>query len=244
MNPIKRILRSLIRETDLGVLDYFRFSASSDVHGGPFNNQPYRQALFHALMQQFKPSVIVETGTYRGTTTEFMSNVGVPVFTAEYNPRNFGFARTRLRGRRNVTIQCGDSRAALRSWLDGPLRAISGQTIFFYLDAHWYADLPLGEELSIIFDRCPNALVMIDDFQVPYDSGYGYDKDGPGEPLTPEYIAPAIAANNLCVHYPSTPSSMEGGWRSGCVVLAKNDAHCSVLASLPLLRTIELVTAS
>ncbi len=238
LRAIKRALRPLIGESNLGALDFVRFPDQRDSFGGPFNNQPYRQALFRALMERFKAAAIVETGTYRGTTTEFMARIGVAVFTVEYEPRNFGFARKRLRHQRNVTVQCGDSRTVLRSWLTGPLRAISAQTIFFYLDAHWYADLPLAGELDVIFDSCPNALVMIDDFQVPFDNGYGYD-DGPGEPLVTEYIRPAVERNNLCAYYPSTPSSKEGGWRRGCIVLAKKESHCQALSTLPLLRTME-----
>src|SRR5216683_8159337 len=34
-------------------------------------------------------------------------------------------------------------------------------------------DLPLAEEIDIVFSRCPLAVVMVDDFQVPSDAGYG-----------------------------------------------------------------------
>jgi hypothetical protein len=29
-----------------------------------------------------------------------------------------------------------------------------------------------------VFDACPNAIVMVDDFQVLFDAGYGYDDYG------------------------------------------------------------------
>jgi hypothetical protein len=66
---------------------------------------------------------------------------------------------------------------------------------------------------------------MIDDFQVPFDPGYGYDDYGPGKALTFEYIAPAIAENGLCALYPATPSGEEDGMRRGCIILGKEEAH-------------------
>jgi hypothetical protein len=55
--------------------------------------------------------------------------------------------------------------------------------VFFHLDAHWEGDLPLQEEIEIILGRFPNFLIMIDDFRVPGDSGYGFDDYGRGKML-------------------------------------------------------------
>ena len=77
---------------------------------------------------------------------------------------------------------------------------------------------------------------MVDDFQVPFDAGYGYDDYGSGRVLTADYIEPIVAAHGLRVLYPSTPSVHETGERRGCVVLAKNTAFAVEPNSLPLLR--------
>ena len=114
--------------------------------------------------------------------------------------------------------------------LDEPLRSVTGSTLFFYLDAHWNADLPLAEELEIVFARCPAAVVMVDDFQVPDDPGYGYDDYGPGKTLTPDYIAPMVASHDLAAFYPATPATEESGERRGCVVLARDDVHGAALS--------------
>jgi len=133
------------------------------------------------------------------------------------------------------------------------LQALAGHTLFFYLDAHGHVfddDLPLAEELDIVFRRCPLAVVMIDDFAVPNDAGYGYDDYGPGRALVFDYIRPAIAVHQLQAFFPSTPSVVDypstpmaaaglvvpGRLRRGCVVLAKEARHAPVLASIPLLR--------
>jgi len=135
-----------------------------------------------------------------------------------------------------VNLLRDDSRDGLRKLFRGWLRERASQTVFFYLDAHWNEDLPLAEELEIVFRNCPAAVVMIDDFQVPGDPEYAFDDYGPGKALTPEYLSASVAAHELATYYPSRPASEEGGSRRGCVVLAKAEIHGVSLSSLPLLR--------
>ena len=239
---------AIIRQTT-GMIDYLRFP-DRGAGWGPFNGQTARQALFVDIVAKTRPQTIVETGTFLGVTTELMSQTGLPVFSIESHARTCGFARARLWRARNVKLLHADSRAGLHRLFDGPLRPISGLTVFFYLDAHWNDDLPLAEEIDIIFSRCPRAIVMIDDFEVPGDAGYGFDDYGPGKALVSSYIRPAISAHQLQAFYPSTPSAADypstpmaavglaapGRLRRGCVVLAKQACHGPVLASMPLLR--------
>jgi predicted O-methyltransferase YrrM len=221
----------------LGAIEYARYPNRADAWGGPFNGQPLRQALFSALIRQLEPAAIVETGTYLGTTTEFLAETGLPVFTIEAHPCRYGFARARLWRRRNITLLYDDSRTAVRKLFDGPLHDLANHILFFYLDAHWNDDLPLLEELNIVFGRCPNAVVMVDDFCVPGDSDYGYDDYGLGKALTPHYISTVVKKEGLFAHYPSSPSSAEKGSRRGCVVLSNAIIHRTHLSRVPMLRT-------
>jgi len=237
VDRLKAAVRRLVGEQGLGALEYFRRPDLGSEWGGPFNGQPFRRALFLSIVEQLKPVVIVETGTYRGVTTHFMAQTNLPIFTVEGNPRNHGFSRAKLWRQRNVTLLLQDSRSALRKLFDGPLSGLLSQRMFFYLDAHWYEDLPLADELQIILPRCASPVIMIDDFQVPDDAGYKYDDYGPGKALTPDYIAPAVKVHGLRVFYPATRSSDEGGMRRGCVVLTKDVAEAQTLTSMPLVRT-------
>jgi hypothetical protein len=79
-------------------------------------------------------------------------------------------------------------------------------------------------------------VVMIDDFQVPFDTGFKYDDYGPGQALTASYIAPSVARYDLAVFYPSTPAAEEDGAGRGCVVLASDAAHITALDAIRLLR--------
>ena len=47
--------------------------------------------------------------------------------------------------------------------------------ILFYLDAHSDDDYPLQDEIKYIVENYKNFILLIDDFQVPEDDGYGYD---------------------------------------------------------------------
>jgi hypothetical protein len=115
---------------------------------------------------------------------------------------------------------------------------LTHSTLFIYLDAHWGNDLPLAEELEIVFGACEGAIVMVDEFEVPFDAGYGFDDYGPGKALTAAYIEPAIVSHSLGTFYPSTPSASESGARRGCVVLAKYAIHGPTLSAFPLLRSV------
>lgn len=236
----KKLLRRVLSPSFAGFLDYCREPARGEAWGGPFNGQVYRQTLFRTLVERLKPVAIIETGTYLGTTTAFMAEAGVPIFTIETDPYSYGFAQGRLRQCPNVSLRLGDSRAELSALFSGSHRSIRTQTLFAYLDAHWNADLPLVEELEIVFAQCSGAIVMVDDFQVPFDAGYGYDDYGTDKALTLDYIAPTVAKHKLKVFYPSTPSSKEGGARRGCIVLAKAAVLSGVLSSISLLRPVSV----
>jgi hypothetical protein len=218
--------------TRLGAIDYYRFP---EIKTRPFNGQRARCELFRAIVHACKPAAIIETGTHRGVTTEYMASaVDVPVFTVELAKRNFGYARAKLRGHRHVHVSRGDSRKFL-SRLIRSGRLTEG-TVFAYLDAHWWGEeLPLADEIAAIFSKLARAVVMIDDFEVPWDGGYGFDDYGPGKALKSDYIQPSIKTFSLVAFGPSTASRDETGARRGCVVLTVA-AMATLLDALPLLR--------
>ena len=235
--PSKRsLLRSIIGPIRLGALTYAMRRERRLAWSGPFNGQAYRCLLFAALVEHLRPAAIVETGTYLGTTTEWMAAFQLPVFTCEGSEEHFGFAQARLSPVPNVTVTLGDSREFLRGLLKGPLLKAGQEAIIFYLDAHWNTDLPLAEEVDLIFGACPSAAVMIDDFEVPGDAGYGFDSYSPGLTLNASYVAAAVQAHRLATFYPSTPSSAETGMSRGCAVLCKDAGLAETLRAIPLLR--------
>ena len=210
MKVVTQCVGAIIGPMHRGMIDYFRFPERRDPWGGPFNGQHKRRELFSSLVLTCRPAAIIETGTYVGASTAFMAEVSkLPVYSVEVNPRNFGFAKMRLRKHRRVQLSLSDSREFLTNFIAGDATRYLGHPLLFYLDAHWGEELPLSDELTIIFSSLPQAIVMIDDFQVPDDGGYGYDDYGVGRALTRGYIAPQVKQLELAEFYPATPSAAE-----------------------------------
>jgi predicted O-methyltransferase YrrM len=240
--PADRIAKALIKrvigEPNIGRLEQLLFPSRGNAWGGPFNGQERRREIFLALLGSLKPTSIIETGTYFGTTTELFAASGLPVFTVEGDARSYGYAKARLRRLKNVLTIHGDSRFTLRDILPEGKALPTAGFPFVYLDAHWNDDLPLADELDIVFALRPDALVMVDDFEVPDDPKYTFDDYGPGKALTADYIQAAVKKYDLAAFYPVAPGLEETGERRGCVVLAKRNLTGLALQREPLLRMI------
>lgn len=199
-----------------------------------FNGQHGRQAIFCSITGAIEFDRILETGTYLGLTTEYMHKTsGLDVLTAEWNPKFYGFSRERFKKMEGVSIRNSDSRAFLRSALAG-LGSVR-KPLFFYLDAHWYADLPLLDEVKIVFEMHPKSVILVDDFRVPEDTGYGYDDYGHGNTLHMAYFEP-VSNLRMKAFFPTLPSEDETGAKRGCVVLANDPEIVETLRSLDVLR--------
>ena len=91
--------------------------------------------------------------------------------------------------------------------------------VLFYLDAHWDdGDLPLAQELRTISEGWPDSVIVMDDFEVEGDPGYGFDEYGPGMRLSRRYLDDHVIEDYVLL-YPAAPSSSETGSRRGCGVL-------------------------
>jgi hypothetical protein len=232
---LKDSIKKMLGEKVMGMMDYYTAPHLKEVYGGPFNGQSLRQKIFLELLELFKFSAIVETGTYRGSTTEFLYRSSrLPVFTVESHARRVGYCRMRLRGTK-VSVEHNDSRTFLKGLKEK--RAFPDRQLFFYLDAHWGKDMsfPLQEEVKIVFDTWPNSVVMIDDFQVPDDAGYGYDDFGDGNKMTLECLENGEPLK-LAKFFPSQRSELETSARRGCVILAKESEVIEKLKQAKTLR--------
>ena len=234
LESLKLLTRRLLGEEVLGFLDYYRFPDRRNSWGGPFNGQTERVRIVRALLG-LKPDFIVETGTFRGTSTAFLANESsCSVISVENHSRSFGFARANLRGIRNIELIKSDSREALRRLTQR--HELKGRTPLFYLDAHWGEDLPLAKEVQLVFEHWPKAVVLVDDFEVPDDPGYGFDDYGAGNALTLDYTAAVQTRFGLRAFFPTARSEQESGARRGCVVFVGDDSIAERLAAIPELR--------
>jgi hypothetical protein len=197
------------------------------MNGSTARLEAVRQIFYKCAIQS-----VIETGTFRGTTTEWFAQLGVPVVTIESHPATFEFAIRRLRRFDNVTVLPGSSTDVLPRYF-GTLADRSAPTMI-YLDSHWEGHLPLAEELEIICRSLDRFVIIVDDFEVPGDP-YSFDNYGPGKALTAEYLD-RCAGRDLARFYPSVPSKEETGTRRGWIVLTKDLDFIKILSMIGLLR--------
>lgn len=215
----------------------------AEAWGGPLNGQVKRAEAFRQIIECFPFRAIVETGTYRGTSTDFLRRVsGLTVYSVERNPRFFEYSRLRFRNDRGVVVRLGDSREFL--WNLARDAEVPHDRVFFYLDAHWrpraraeqsMTELPIAEELLLVTSHWTHSVVAIDDFQVPHDPGYGFDDYGGRLVLRREYL-PSEVLDVAELFWPAAPASEETGARRGCIVLAQPGIAAEKLRQLDSLR--------
>jgi hypothetical protein len=188
--------------------------------GEPFNGQAGRRAIFEELERLVGFAVAIETGTFRGNTADYLAREkGLTLHSIEARERFHHYAKLRLAGIGRAHLELGDSRAFLRRLAGDP--RVPKARAFFYLDAHWYADLPLAEEVAIVAAHWRESVIMVDDFHVPGDVGYRFDDYGGENRLDLAYLGgvEALGRLGLAAFFPTLPSAQETGARSGCVVL-------------------------
>jgi hypothetical protein len=201
---------------------------------GPFNGQRHRTASVRAIFEAVPFKAVIETGTFRGLTTRFLSDLTTaPVATIELSQSYFDYSRGRLARRSNVHQFLGQSPSVLARLADDPAWTVS--PAFFYLDAHWHEYLPLVDELNIIVRAWPDFVAMVDDFKVDGDAGYIYDDYGPGKSLELDLIK-RPEFRMLHVFWPAAPASAEKRMRQGSVTLATQGPMSDALRHVKELR--------
>jgi hypothetical protein len=139
-----------------------------------FNLEAIRAYIFWKLHRLHNCSSFVETGTLYGNTAGFTNRVfKTPVFTAELNSTHHLVSKANLAWARGVTQYKASSPDFLNQVCQG---SAIGDNPMFYLDAHWNEFMPLPDELTIIAENCDKAVILIDDFMVPWDDRFLYDE--------------------------------------------------------------------
>ena len=136
-------------------------------------------------------SSVIETGTFLGMSTGYMALQfsSTPIFTSEINPESFAKAKKKLGRFPNVHCFHGGSDKFLTYLYD---KNLPGERPLFYLDAHWLNEWPLEDEVRIISNRSKSAIMIIDDFKVPGNPNFKYDRYGDKE-CSIDLIAPHLS---------------------------------------------------
>jgi hypothetical protein len=148
------------------------------VNGAPIPPQDqFKWASLLAFARWSGARVFVETGTYKGDTTEALRPYFDWLYTIEANDALFSAAKARFAGAPNVRTLHGDS-AALLPHVLGELE----QKALFWLDAHWcgndtfgtYLSAPIMTELEALFaHKVRDHIILIDDARY-FCGHYGY----------------------------------------------------------------------
>lgn len=208
----------------------------------PFNGDEFIEETILWLKSRFGVNTIIETGTFLGYTTKWLSENFERVFTVEINPKFYAFAIKRLEGKKNVVCKNDSSVNMLSNFL-----SICDEVPAIFLDAHWNEFCPLKDELRLIAESHLKPIIAIHDFRVPNQDELGYDTYN-GQPFVFEWIQKEIeniyGYGNYEHHYNSNAKS--SGAKRGIIyiypilkdtpTIAKSDEWILRLPYLPLFK--------
>jgi len=187
----------------------------------PMGGQARRTKKVIELLDNFRPDLIVETGTFVGSTTPLLANLfDAPVITIELNPRLA--ARNKLTFKKlysnlNIRQIIGNSDTELTHILkefDPKLK------LFAYLDAHWFDYLPTTNELQELINWGGDFIALIDDFKNDIHPGYGFDEYRTGIFIGKELLP---KGSGLRLFVPSVVPNKEGLGRRGTAYVFSNN---------------------
>jgi len=187
----------------------------------PLNSQHLRLEFFLRLLRIVKPQILIETGTYLGSSTILFSRFVNIVYTIESEQKYFHLSQKRFLDLKltNVNGIQGSSESSLDLILS-KISPNSNQILVAYLDAHWNEHIPTTQELNRLMEWGGPFLALIDDFKVEDDLGYNFDKY---ESLTVDKsLIPK--SKDLFLYYPNIPSNLESGARRGLGIVLNNKA--------------------
>ena len=199
-----------------------------------FNRQRMRFRAFRDIDMRVPFENYIETGTYLGVTTHFLAKWArirkASVYSCEISADCYRIAKRTIAGLSNVCLYQGDSVDFLHMLSSRMADAVN----FVYLDAHGHKRLPIREEL-LVTRNWPNTIVMIDDFKVPFDNGFGWDKYDDEREICLSHIADIIGARP--VYFPNYTAEEEGvDIARGYCVIPMSDRFIDVLDGVQLLR--------
>jgi len=114
------------------------------------------------LKDKFGISIIVETGTYEGKSTQLLSTLFDRVYSCELFYDRYVQHYTELLKNNKVKLVKGSSIDVLPAMFD----EIGNDKFILYLDAHESTSYPLKDELQIVADYGFKPVIIIHDWNV------------------------------------------------------------------------------
>ncbi|MBD2165781.1 hypothetical protein H6G04_15395 [Calothrix membranacea FACHB-236] len=133
-----------------------------------------QQAILDYVTEKF--NLVIETGTFYGSTTEFLSRYVEQVYSIELSKELYEIAKTKFANNSSIHLFQGDSADVLQHILDS-----INEPIIFWLDGHYsgdgtakgFKDTPIVAELEAIFKHPlkKEHIILIDDARCFVGSG-------------------------------------------------------------------------
>src|SRR5262249_5410929 len=199
-----------------------------------FNGQKKRARVFSRVDRKIPFENYVETGTFLGMTTDFLARRAkahdAHVYSCEIDSRYHAIANRTVGDLPNVSLQQANSVDFLRELSPKLVTAMN----FVYLDAHWNDYLPLRDEL-LILRGWQNSVVLIDDFKVPSDPRFGWDRYDEDREICREHTPGPSGARPSS--FPTFPAPDGRAAPGGSCVRAMSTPLQDILDQTPLLRS-------
>lgn len=153
------------------------FNQYVEINKQGFEGDTYLKSTIQSLIDKYGIKTVVETGTFKGSTTVQFAAMVDTVYTTEVNPQYYTEANKKFTEHSISTIHShlGSSVDVLPKILP---TISQPQMLLFFLDAHWGPNNPLLEELQIIADHKLKPVIAIHDFKVPGHPELGFDTYG------------------------------------------------------------------
>lgn len=138
----------------------------------PFANDWYLASEILRLKKLHKIRTIIETGTWKGNTTKFLSDAFDSVITIELDTNFYEEAKW-LDEHKNVRRLKGSS----QYWLDRLADILKKEKVIIFLDAHGFGmGCPLHKELdALIKNKWDNVILIVHDCYNPEEPSFGFD---------------------------------------------------------------------
>lgn len=169
-----------------------------------FNRDTLLGDRIEALIKKKGIELVVETGSYQGTTSRALAEACPRVISIESNPTY----HAALPSTPGVEFHLADSGQVLKSFT-------YPKTTLFFLDAHWGPNWPLREELAQIVDIETSPVILIHDFKVPGHPELGYDSYGDLHcdwDHVKDLIVGIYGVDKFTLTYPTEAHGSKRGW--------------------------------
>lgn len=224
---IKKVLNKIIKYSDIedrvATIESALVKADSDEklewEKHYLNGQHFRREIVSKLLNRINFNFIIETGTEHGFSTAYFATFGKKVISIEKSKPLFYLAKRKLGNFTNIHLIHNDSKNIKNILKQNEIDRES--QVFFYLDAHSENDYPLLDELEFITSNYKKSLILIDDFQVPNDDGYGFDSFN-GRKLNLKLISKSLMGKNF-IYFPMIASNIETGRLRGYVLITNSE---------------------